>query len=490
MVRLVLKAVIAIVALIAVTVGAAYWFMRRSLPMVDGVVTVRGVSAPVEIIRDRGGIPHIFAATRTDALFGLGYAHAQDRLWQMEFQRRIGFGRLSEIFGPATIPQDRFLRTVGFGRAANAAWERTPAWVQEQVNAYVAGINAFISTHHGSALPPEFALLRFEPQPWSGPDVVVWVKMMAWDLSANYSYELLRNDLVRAVGMDRMKQLMPPYDPNGLSIVCESGEGESSRAKADQQPAVAFVPVDAVLTARFSAAGMPMPSEGVGSNNWVVDGTMTASGKPMLANDPHLGTHIPSTWYLAHLSAPDFEVIGGTLPGVPGVVLGRNRRIAWGMTNVAADVEDLFREHLDTSGRTAEFRGAQEPLTIMPETVVVKGAAPVTVQVRITRHGPLVSDALNANELESTRPVKAPPLEPLAFKWTALDPDDSTLVALLKVNGARDWSDFTDALRSFVVPSQNFVYADVDGHIGYYAAGRIPVRAGGDGTLPANGWTG
>jgi len=490
MLRFVVKAAIAIVALIAATAGTAYWLMRRSLPVVDGIVTVHGVSAPVEIVRDRGAIPHIFAATRADTLFGLGYAHAQDRLWQMEFQRRIGFGRLSEIFGPATIPQDRFLRTVGFGRAATAAWKRTPAWVQEQVNAYVAGINAFISTHRGSALPPEFGLLRFEPQPWSGPDVVVWVKMMAWDLSANYSYELLRNDLVRTVGLERMKQLMPPYDPNGLSIVGEASEGEGWRAKADHRPTVAFVPVDGLLSARFLAAGVAMPPDGVGSNNWVVDGTMTASGKPMLANDPHLGTHIPSTWYLAHLSAPDFEVIGGTLPGVPGVVLGRNRRIAWGMTNVAADVEDLFREHVDASGHAAEFRGVQEPLTIMPETIVVKGGAPIPVEIRITRHGPLVSDALNAIEAASTRAQKAPPLEPLALKWTALDPDDSTLVALLKVNGARDWTEFTDALRSFVVPSQNFVYADVEGHIGYYAAGRIPVRAGGDGTLPANGWTG
>ncbi len=490
MLRFLLKALLAIVVLGALGAGAAYALMRRSLPVVDGALTVSGISAPVEILRDHSAIPHIFATTRADAAFGLGYAHAQDRLWQMEFQRRIGFGRLSEIFGSATIPEDRFLRTVGFGRAALSAWNRTPAWAQQQINDYVAGINAFIATHHGSALPPEFSLLRFEPQPWSGVDVAVWVKMMAWDLSANYSYELLRADLLRAVGLARMRQLMPPDDPTSLTIVGDGGETESSTTRHEHPRIGAFAPARSLLTAPFAATGLMPAPDGLGSNNWVVDGTMTASGKPMLANDPHLTLKIPSTWYLAHLSAPDWEVIGATLPGVPGVVLGRNRRIAWGMTNVAADVEDLFREHLDPDGRSAEFRGASEPLTIIPETIVVKGARPVVVNVRITRHGPLVSDAINVNEAESTRALKSPPLEPLALRWTALDPEDPTIVALLKVNEAGNWSDFTDALRSFVVPSQNFVYADVDGHIGYYAPGRIPIRASGDGTLPADGWTG
>src|SRR5213076_2288674 len=186
---------------------------------VDGEASVPGISAPVEIIRDRDAIPHIFASNKADALFGLGYVHAQDRLWQMEFQRRIGHGRLSEIFGAATLTQDRFLRTVGFGRAARAAWASTPEWAKQQVNAYVAGVNAFIAMHHGAGLPPEFTMLRFEPEPWTGPDVVVWVKMMAWDLSANYSFELLRHDLTRAVGDERMAQLLPPYAPHGLSIV-------------------------------------------------------------------------------------------------------------------------------------------------------------------------------------------------------------------------------------------------------------------------------
>jgi len=417
----------------------------------------------------------------------------------MEFQRRIGHGRLSEIFGAATIPQDRFLRTVGFGRAARAAWNATPDSAKQLVNAYVAGINAFISTHHGSRLPPEFSLLRFEPEPWTGPDVVAWVKMMAWDLSANYSFELLRNDLVRAVGVDRMKQLMPLYAKHGLSITGDYGEaGEAGQAGGAagagggaNRPTASYLPHQSYLSLLAVLPVQPfVPPDGLGSNNWVVDGTLTASGKPMLANDPHLGTRIPSTWYLAHVAAPDFEIIGATLPGAPAVALGRNRRIAWGATNVAADVEDLYRERLDAGGRAAEFRGVMEPVTMIPETIAVKAADPVHLDVRVTRHGPLVSDALNANFAESKRTPKPPPMEPLAFRWTALDPDDSTLVSILKMNEARNWDDFTTALRDFVVPSQNWVYADVDGHIGYYAPGRIPIRSTGDGTLPADGWSG
>jgi len=217
---------------------------------------------------------------------------------------------------------------------------------------------------------------------------------------------------------------------------------------------------------------------------------MTASGKPLLANDPHLGTRLPSTWYLVHISAGDFEVIGGTFPGAPAVALGRNRFIAWGATNVAADVEDLYRERLDAAGTHYDFRGAQEPITLIPETIVVKGAAAVSLNVRLTRHGPLVSDAINANNTESTTTPKPPFVEPLAFRWTALDPDDGTLTAFLKVNEAHNWTEFTDALRGYVVPSQNFVFADVQGHIGYYAPGHIPLRASGDGSRPADGWTG
>ena len=503
--RLIVRAAIAIVVLIAVTAASVYALLRRSLPVLDGVVAVAGPFAPIDIVRDRDAIPHVFAASALDALFGLGYVHAQDRLWQMEFQRRIGHGRLSEVFGAATIPQDRFLRTVGFGRAARAAWASTPPWAKQRVDAYVAGVNAFIATHHGTALPPEFSLLRFEPEPWTGADVLVWVKMMAWDLSANWSFEILRDDLVHAVGIDGMTRLMPPYARDGLSIVRGNRNVTGSRVVFDREVTkttpgpVTFRQSASGVVAAALSAGNPevrdvllgaVRGEALGSNNWVVDGTLTASGKPLLANDPHLGTRLPSTWYLAHISGGDLDVVGATLPGAPAVALGRNRFIAWGATNVAADVEDLYRERVDDRAKTAAFGGAQEPLTIVPETIRVKGGDAIHLDVRVTRHGPLVSDALNANTAALLRGPKRSTLEPLALRWTALDPVDSTLAAFLSLNQAHDWKEFTTALRDFVVPSQNFVYADVEGHIGYYAPGRIPIRASGDGSLPADGWSG
>jgi len=520
-----LKALAAAVVLIVMVFALGFHYLRRSLPQIDGTITVAGLSAPVDIVRDADAIPHVYAGNKADALFGLGYVHAQDRLWQMELQRRIGFGRLSEVLGAAALPQDRFLRTVGFGRAAKTAWASTPEWAKQQINAYVAGVNAFIATHHGAGLPPEFTLLRFEPEPFTGADVLVWVKMMAWDLSANYAFELLRHDLVQAIGGERTAELLPPYAADGLSIVSAPGasgpedtgmvdmRGEHERVHHGAELARGLAPrVSEAMSASWSASfaralepGDPSVrdvlvggarTEALGSNNWVVDGTLTASGKPLLANDPHLGTRIPSTWYLAHVSGGDFEIAGATLPGAPAVALGRNRYIAWGATNVAADVEDLYRESIDATGRFAAYRGAQEPIAIVAETIVVKGAEPVRLDVRITRHGPLVSDAINANNAESKQTPKPPAVEPLAFRWTALDPSDSTVASFLKLNEARNWTEFTAALRDFVTPSQNFVYADVEGHIGYYAPGHIPIRASGDGSLPADGasgaaeWTG
>jgi penicillin G amidase len=450
-------------------------------------------------VRDADAIPHIFASAKHDALFGLGYVHAQDRLWQMEFQRRIGHGMLSEVFGAATIPQDRFLRTAGFGRAARSAWERLPSDARSQIEAYVAGVNAFLASD--PPLPPEFTLLRFKPAPWTGPDVMVWVKMMAWDLSANYSHELLRRDLLARVGADRTAELMPPYPQNGLSILGASagdrpeagGERTSGSAKrSGMREASAASWSDAFAGALGGGKTLLGGAviEALGSNNWVVDGTLTASGKPLLANDPHLATHVPSLWYLAHISAGDFDVIGATLPGAPAMAIGRNRYIAWGETNVAADVEDLYRERVDPTGKLVEYRGALEPMRILKETITVSGGAPVEIDVRITRHGPLVSDAINATNAAASDELKREPIEPLAFRWTALDESDDTVVAFLRLNEARNWEEFTAALRHYVVPSQNFVFADVEGHIGYYLPGHIPIRASGDGSSPADGWTG
>ena len=236
-----LKALAAILVLAVLVFAGGVHYLRRSLPDVDGTITVAGLSAPIDIIRDADAIPHVFATNKADALFGLGYVHAQDRLWQMELQRRIGHGRLSEVLGAAALPQDRFLRTVGFGRAAKSAWARTPDWAKQQINAYVAGVNTFIGTHHGAKLPPEFTLLRFEPEPWTGVDVIAWVKMMAWDLSANYSVELLRHDIEKKIGPERLAQLMPPYAVDGLSILDRGPVGPGEPGWSGVQAALRYL---------------------------------------------------------------------------------------------------------------------------------------------------------------------------------------------------------------------------------------------------------
>lgn len=476
-----LRWLLVLLIVVVLIVGASgYVFLRRSLPQTGGTITVQGLQAPVEIIRDTDAIPHIFAQNRNDTLFGLGYVHAQDRLWQMEFQRRIGQGRLSEILGESTLGTDRFLRTLGVYRAAEQAWRSISDDSRAAAEAYAAGINAFLAAP-SSALPLEFTLVGApKPAPWTGPDVLVWQKMMAWDLGGNWDTELLRTDLIRAVGPERAAALLPGYPPNGPTVVT------GALPSGDYDP---LLSLGADVRKLMGASGWS--GDDLGSNNWVVDGTKTVTGKPLLADDPHLGTQIPSIWYLAHLSAPDYEVIGTTIPGLPGVVIGRNRSIAWGVTNVGPDVQDLFRERLDPSGTMAEFRGQMEPMQILTETIEVNGGEPVTQTVRITRHGPLISDALNVNRAESAPDAeREPALEPLAFRWTALDPDDTTLDAFLGINVARNWDDFRAALRSYIAPSQNFVYADIDGNIGYYAPGRIPVRADGNGQVPAEGWWG
>src|SRR6187397_1036365 len=233
--RLIVRIVAFVVLLVAAAAGGAYVYLRQSLADYDEDATVQGLTGEVDIVRDTDAIPHIFASNKLDGLFGLGYAHAQDRLWQIEFQRRVGHGRLSEIFGSATLAQDRFLRTVGFGRAARSAWEHLPADTRQQLEAYVAGVNAFIGTHHGRLLPPEFTLLRFEPEPFTGPDVLVWVKMMAWDLSANYTSELMRHDMLAKIGAARMGQLLPPYPPDGLSILNDQPANPDSRDAAGHE---------------------------------------------------------------------------------------------------------------------------------------------------------------------------------------------------------------------------------------------------------------
>jgi penicillin amidase len=479
---------VVLVVLAAAVGGGGYLWLRGALPQTSGTVAVQGIAAPVEIVRDADAVPHIRAQSEADAMFGLGYAHAQDRLWQMEFQRRIGNGRLAEFAGPSQLETDKFLRTLGVARAAASAWASMDPEPRALIEAYVAGVNAFVAAHSGRELPVEFTILGIQPEPWRPEDVIAWSKMMAWDLGGNWSGELLRAELIARLGPQQAAELLPAYLDGGPLILPEgniAGQGrktndQRSVAQGDTSPRSLVVgPSSSRLLAinRALKSELGLGGTMVGSNNWVVGGARSTTGKPLLANDPHLGARIPSIWYLAHISGGQLDAIGATLPGVPGVVIGHNQRIAWGVTNTGPDVQDLFIERVNDQGQ-AEYQGRWEPMQIISETIKVKGEADVTIQVRVTRHGPLISDVIEGVD------------QPLAFRWTALDAEDGTFAAFLNINLAQSWDAFTAALRDYSAPMQNFVYADVDGNIGYYAPGKLPIRASGDGTVPAEGWTG
>jgi len=474
---------VALILLLAVG-GGGYLWLRGSLPQTTGTITLAGLSAPIEIVRDSDAVPHIRAGSEADALFGLGYAHAQDRLWQMEFQRRVGNGRIAEFAGPSQLTTDTFLRTLGVARAASSAWAHFSPQERAPIEAYVAGINAFIRAHHGRALPIEFTILGFEPEPWHPQDVLVWGKMMAWAEGFNWIKDLLKAKLIARLGPEKANQLTPAYVADGPSILPDGSTGVGSQGLGIGRRS--FSPNPQLPTPNPLADGLlainralqddlNLGGPSIGSNNWVIGGARTTSGKPLLANDTHMSSTLPATWYLAHITGGRVDAIGATMPGLPGVFIGHNRQIAWGITNTAPDVHDLYIEHV--GGRNeVEHNGAWEPLRIVPEVIKVKGQPDVPIQVRITRHGPLLSDVIDRTG------------EALAFRWTSLDDEDHTLEAFWELNSAGNWADFTAALAHYKAPMQNFVYADVDGNIGYYAPGAVPIRAGGDGTIPAPGW--
>ena len=452
--------------LVSLATGSCSWF---SLPSYEGAETLPGLGAPVEIVRDAHAIPHIYARSPEDGAFAMGYVHAQDRLWQLEMQRRTGQARLSEVVGEAAVETDRFLRTLGLYRVAERNFERLAPDVRAVYEAYAAGVNAWLGTRSG-LLPLEFQLLGHEPEPWRPADSLVWLKMMAWDLSDNYRDELMRARLADRMDRAQLQDLWAQHPDDPLP-------GPHAGAPPFEPAGIDFAALEEAAPAERGS--------GLGSNAWVIAGQRTESGMPLLANDPHLGLEIPSVWYLAHISVPEFEIVGATLPGVPVPILGRNRNLAWGFTNAGSDVQDLFIERIDPEdpARYLAPEGSL-PFTVRTETIGVRGGDPVELTILETRHGPVISDLLDedAGFLEAGHV--------LAFSWTALDEDDLSAQAVVRATTAADGEGFVEALRDLAVPQQNIVFADRDGNIGYVVPGRIPVRASGQGHMPVPGWTG
>lgn len=442
---------------LALILGASALFVvvMGSLPRIDGRHPVSGIQLKTTITRDSVGIPKIIAETRHDAYFAMGWVHAQDRMWQMEAQRRLGAGRLAEVVGEPGLASDRYMRTLGLYQAAERSLGALSEPTRSALQSYADGINAWMS-HNNHRLPPEFSILGFKPEPWKPADSMVWQKIMAMTLTGNWHDDILRAQLARILDAKRLAELFPAYPAD--APVTLSAEG--GKALLDALP----------------EAMRPTPA----SNVWVVGGARTKSGKPLLAGDPHLAFRAPILWYLAELEAPDLKLAGATVPGLPFHLIGHNGRIAWSFTATQADTVDLFVEKLagETHYRAPE---GNRPFLTRTETIKVKGMADVVMNVRETRHGPVVSDLMAQGVAGKD--------EVVALAATALGHGDTSVQALHLLNQAGDWAGFNKAIKDVHAPVLNIAYADTTGNIGFYTAGRVPIRKSGNGTVPARGWT-
>jgi penicillin amidase len=464
-------AIVGVVLLVLVLVVAAVgaWFVRRPWPKVKGESSVSGLSTPVEILRDEWGVPHIYAQNEHDLFFAQGYVHAQDRLWQMEFNRRVGSGTLSAVLGESTLDIDRYMRTLGLRRAAERDLATADPEMRALMQAYADGINAYVESHR-DRLPLEFTILGFDPEPWTPLDTLNWAGVMSLQLGSKYPLELLRARLIATLGEEATQQLLPPYPDDAPVIIPPEARSYAWLRGID-------ISRDDAL-----AAVLAEPAMFLGSNNWVIHGSRTATGKPLLADDTHLGLDMPSIWYENGLHGGRFDTVGYSFPGVPLVVIGHNGQIAWGVTNLAPDVQDLYIEKLDDPAHPAQYQYQDEwrDLETIYETIEVKGQDPVTLNVLATHHGPIVNQVVGDLALA----------EPLALKWTALE-GNRIFQSLKLLNLATNWDEFRQALSYWDAPSQNFVYADLEGNIGYQTPGKIPIRAPGhQGLVPVPGWTG
>jgi penicillin amidase len=421
----------------AILGGAALfvWIMS-SLPRLDGTIPVPGLNLPVQVKRDNVGIALITARTQHDAYFSLGWVHAQDRLWQMEWQRRIGAGRLAELVGPAALPSDRFMRTLGLYRLAEQSLDHLDKPVREALSAYAEGVNSWIDNHR-TRIPPEYRLVGASPEPWREADSLVWARMMALQLANNWQDDLLRTKLSSVLSPKQLGDLWPDSDKNAPATISAAAAEQMLAATPD--------------TARPRQA----------SNIWAVSGSHTASGKPLLANDPHLGFQVPGVWYLAGIEAPGLTISGGTVPGIPFHLIGHNGRVAWGLTATQADTVEL-----------ETYAGDPLEITVRTEIIKVKDGASETLNVRDTPVGPIISDLMA---------VLGPPV---VFRSTALEKDDLTPQAFFHMSRVVNWSGFSKALQDFHAPVMNVGYADTQGTIAFMTAGRIPAR------FEKGGWEG
>ena len=457
----------------AAALAAPWYWLRRALPQHSATVRLGGLERDVEIVRDHWAIPHVFAQTTADLFFGQGYATAQDRLWQLELNRRVGSGTLAELFGPDALDSDRLLRRLGFRRAAAAEWEQLDAASRLPTDAYCAGVNAWIR-EAADRLPVEFALLRgSRPMPWTPLDCLAFGRYFIFGQGSDWQMKWLRGQAVARLGPDR-------------ALALEPFAGERPPRRLHLPRGLDYSRIDYFLggpRARGSPIAPPVPAapRGGASNGWAIAPSRSASGGAILANDPHIGPGLPASCYEVHLCGAGYDVIGASLPGAPGVVFGRNQHIAWGFTTALFDANDIYVEHCDGADPTSYRTNAstRERAEVVTEHIAVKGwSDPVVESVRITGNGPIINPAVPPGERDVYQ---------LALRSVALE-GQGVGTSLLALNRASSWDEFRAALAQWPAVSFNFVYADSAGHIGRQAAGRVPVRPMGDGLLPVPGW--
>lgn len=444
-----------------------------AMPRVRGRVAVRGLSGPVEVLRDRWGVPHLYGRDSLDLFHAQGFVHAQDRMFQMDLARRVAGGRLSEAFGEVALGTDRLARTLGFRRVAEAEWAAYEEGMRATLTAYARGVNAFLEAAQGR-LGAEYRVLGLEPEPFTAVDCLTFGKFQAWHLSHSWLAEITRARLVQAVGAEAAAELEPRH-PSSQPCILEAGVAAETLSLSPG--------VRAGLASPFS---LPPHEGGVGSNSWAVAPGRSATGGAILANDMHLELKLPGIWYLCHMVAADgsYNVSGASIPGMPGLLVGHNDRIAWGATLGFCDQQDLYLERLRWDGVPEyQFEGAWRPATVHREEIRIKGrAAPHVENVVETGHGPVVGSCLPGGAVTGAG-------EALSLCSVALRPG-RTAAGFLAINRARGWDEFTKGVRSIAAPDINVTYADVDGNVGYHLSGQIPIRERGDGRVPVPGWSG
>ncbi|WP_432105691.1 penicillin acylase family protein [Streptomyces sp. bgisy091] len=514
--------IVLVLALVAGVGYGAYWSVstvRASYPQTTGSIELKGLSGDVDVKRDDYGIPQIYADSDSDLFRAQGFVQAQDRFWEMDVRRHMTAGRLSEMFGSGQVATDSFLRTLGWRKVAQEEYDTVlDEDTKKNLQAYAEGVNAYLEGKDGKDISVEYAALGltndYKPTKWTPVDSVAWLKAMAWDLRGNMQDEIDRSLMTSRLDSKQIKDLYPDYPYEKNKPIVEEGavspvtgkfdpDAEPSGSVGAQTPEGATEGVNTQLSSLSKTldeipALLGPNGDGIGSNSWVVSGAHTTTGEPLLANDPHLAPMLPSLWYQMGLhcrqvsASCQYDTAGYTFSGMPGVIIGHNQDIAWGFTNLGADVTDLFLEKVTADGY--QYDGKTEPFVTREETIKVAGGRDRKITVRETNNGPLVSD--RSGELEKVG-KKAPVTTSapdrgdgygVSLKWTALQPGRS-MDAVFELNRAKDWTSFRKAAEHFEVPSQNLIYADTKGNIGYQAPGTIPVRKKGDGTMPSPGWS-